>query len=156
MAQFSDYQVRTAAANAIKATAAAGAVVFNWWALGYDGDAWPGLIRRVDGYIHGYVVTRTALRGINEVGGVRRHIWTYTILALYGYRTGNETDNSEKEFSAELTALADFFSSEAIQVPVYAPLADQVEILEFPIVDLVELGGELVHIAQGSITVTFC
>lgn len=153
-----DATIRAAIASAIE-TAAPLARVYSWWVLGADENQWLGYMRSPSdtdsnnrARVHGYLVTRRGSTA--EYQGNRqlaRRTHTYFIYGFHYYSTGTEDSNSEATFTAEIDAICDALDDKAsldTSLSRSQPIA-----WEF---DLKPVGGELVHIARGTLTVQPC
>lgn len=161
MPTYTEAQIREAIENVVK-TAAPAAVVFPWWCLDPDPNAWPAQLTPETGAdtgkTHGYVITR---RRTEPVGGgddgrvnvckVRRG-FNYDIIGLHFHDTGTRTANSDLKFSAELDAICNAFSNATV---FKGTALARSHVPEFT-ADLRMLGGALRHFALGSVTVEQC
>lgn len=154
----SDATIRDAIGDVI-AAAAPLAVVYRWWVLGADEGQWPGYLRSTSDTdssgrkrVHGYVITRRQSTA-EEVGNrnVARRTHTYWILGFHYYSTGTQASNSEDTFSAEIDAISDELDDKAGLVSALS----RREPVSWDF-DLKSVGGELLHIARGIITVQPC
>lgn len=154
----SDATIRAAIASTITG-AAATAVVYDWWVLGHEVDEWPGLLRSssdVDSNgrkrVHGYVITRRESAGewVGNRNAARRS-YTYWILGFHYYSTGTSASNSEATFTAEIDAITDAFDD---RTTIDSDLS-RIEPIAWSF-DLRPYGGELLHVARGTITVQPC
>lgn len=160
MADFTEAQIRKAIKDAVQ-EAAPNAIVFSWWCLHPDMNAWPGKLTPTTGNdagkAHGYVITRRRtdpVRGgdtgrVNPCQVVRG--FTYDIIGLHFHDTGKETANSDLEFQAELDAICDKF----VATKNLPPALKRSHVPTFS-ADLRMLGGAIRHFAIGSLVVEQC
>lgn len=151
MATYTESQIRTAIASVITA-AATSAVVFPWWVLGHDQNAWPGLlISAADGSkTHGYVITRTVTEGERKNPQCVTRTFSYDIWAFHWYDdSSTSAANSDLAFNAELNAICDAFIN-AATLPVELQRVEEEPSFR---IDLDIFGGELLHYATGRLVV---
>src|SRR5687767_2207847 len=116
MATYTEAQIREAIEGVIK-QAAPDAVVFPWWNLSGDLNAWPGELGPQTGpdkgKVHGCVISRGRTEPVR--GGDDGRVSTckvkrgfrYDIVGLHFHDTGNRMANSDLRFNAELDAICD-------------------------------------------------
>lgn len=144
-----DDQVRSFLASRVQA-ADPNAVVWPRWVLGYDPREWLGVMRPAGSDLaHGWLVTRrrqaVERTGPNQIYSLR----TYVVWGFRSFQTGNNTANSEQEFSAALDAV------EAALLPgtQFSIAATTVRVQELSFVsDLQPFGNELAHFARGELS----
>ncbi len=142
----SSYEIQVAIAAVIQA-AAPSAIVVPRNILGQLQQGQWGMIQDGSNKIHGWVVTMIANPITNEINlEYDPRFWVWQILQ---YDTGNDTVNSEKTFLDENDAVRNAFSP---------PLGDPLQNANPPSFDDMRtspegMGGALVHIARGFITV---
>lgn len=143
-----DEQIRTFLAARV-AAADPTAVVWPRWVLGYDVPEWLGVMRPANpDRAHGWLVTRrrqtVERKGVNQVEFTR----TYVVWGFRSFQTGNNTANSEQEFSAALDAV------EAALLPgtQFSIAGSTVRVQELTFTsDLQSFGNELAHFARGEL-----
>lgn len=160
MATYTEAQIREAIKGVI-ATAAPNAVVFSWWNLHADMNAWPGKLTPLSGAdankVHGYVITRRRTEPINgdfdgRINGCKvRRDFNYSIIGIHFHETGNEDSNSDLTFNAELDAICDAF----IVASSLPAALSRSHVPDFN-VDLRMIGGAMRHFAVGSLVVEQC
>lgn len=144
-----DEQIRAFLAGRLQ-TAAPNAVVWPRWVLGYNPAEWLGVMRPSNAdQAHGWLVTRrrqtVERKGVNQAEYER----TYAIWGFRSFLTGNNTANSEQDFSAEVDAV------EAALLPgsrfTINTTTVRVQSVQFTS-DLQEFSGELTHFVRGELT----
>jgi hypothetical protein len=161
MASYTEAQIREAIETVIK-QAAPDAVVFPWWNLSGDINAWPGKLVPQTGpdkdKVHGYVVSRGRTEPIHggddgRINACRvRRGFRYDIVGLHFHDTGNRMANSDLKFNAELDRICDKFNN-ALDFRDTALARSHVPTFD---VFLRLLGGAMRHCALGSLMVEQC
>jgi hypothetical protein len=141
---------------ALQATIAAAvplAVVYNRWVLAYEPQQWAGLLRSENDSdrVHAWLVTRRSIAQDKIGNGCVRAIWHYAVWGFYGYYTGSDVESSEDTFAADVDAVCTAIAAAGLD-----PAIGRNDQVQFPVIDLMSFGGELVHVAQGSIAITPC
>ena len=153
-----DATIRASIAAAL-AVGAPNAVVYSWWVLGADENEWPGLLRSSNDLdtngrkrVHGYVITRRESTGEFQGNNrVARRSYQYMIVGFHYYSTGTSASNSEATFTAEIDAITDELDDKS---GLDANLQRIQPVSWF--FDLKPIGGELLHIVRGTLTVEPC
>jgi hypothetical protein len=156
MPTFTEAQMREAIEGEIK-TAAPLAVVFPFWALGWDERQWPGLLNSPSdsNRVHGYVITRRRTYAEREQPNCVRRFFTYQIRGLRWYDdAGTRAANSDLIYNAELDTICARFANRTTLPRSINRIAENSE-LDFT-VDLNLFGAQLLHRAVGSITIEQC
>lgn len=157
MPTFTEAQMREAIETEIVAAAPL-AVVFPWWVLDGEENEWPAkLVSSSDSdRVHGYVITRRGTRTQRENPNCVRRFFTYQIRGLRYYETGTRTSNSDLAYNAELDAIcARFANKNRVDLPQAIKRIAADSELDFR-ADLKIVGGQLLHIALGEITIEQC
>ena len=153
MPQATDQQIREKIA-AIISTAAPGAVVYRWNALSHDLSDYPSLFRGAFGATHGWIIKRAALSAKPRMGKVSEDTAVYDVWGFYGFRSGTESDNSDTEFGVILDAVQAAFTNEPkLQL---AGGVREHDLLQFATITTIDCGEEILHFAQGRLTVHLC
>lgn len=152
---FTEAQMREAIETEIIAAAPL-SVVYSWWILGGDENQWPAKLVSVNdsNRVHGYVITRRRTFADRENPACVRRFFTYQIRGLRFYESGTRTSNSDLTYNAELDAICARFANKNTLPKAISRIADESE-LDFR-VDLNWLGGELLHLSLGEITIEQC
>lgn len=152
---FTEAQMREAIEAEIVAAAPL-AVVYSWWYLGGDENQWPAkLVSAADSdRVHGYVITRRRTFAEREQPNCVRRFFTYQIRGLRFYESGTRAANSDLTYNAELDAICARFANRTTLPRAINRITEGGE-LDFRI-DLNWLGGELLHLSLGEITIEQC
>jgi hypothetical protein len=157
-----DSQIRAGLKQVIQ-KAAPNAVVYPWLNLEGSPNKWAGKLAspvEVDAAgkarTHGYIISREADSGEWKTGNCAKRFYDYNILAFHYCNTGNETDNSDLLFNAELdqiTTYLDDITLIAVEFPqAAADLDARRDPLEWDI-HLDPYGDKSLHFAIGRIAI---
>lgn len=153
MSNDTNAQVRLAIKEIIK-TLYPTAQVYAWNALSHDLDEWAGMFRTSDGKTHGWIIKEAAQSSTWKNGRRDRKKPVFDVWGFYLFRSGNESDNSDNEFSLIRSAIY-----EAVKDAPHLNFQSTVEthdLLQFLRTTTLRSGEETLHFAQGQLTVHLC
>lgn len=148
-----DQEVKDAIKTII-AAACADAVIWPYNALSHQISEWPAMFRRAtDGMVEGWVIMRTRISGEWKNASREKAVWQYTLLGLYGFRTGDQSSNSDKEFGVKLDAIrAGFRAKPTLDIQ----CVEKHDLLQIMANTTVDCGEETVHLANCGLAVHVC
>jgi hypothetical protein len=133
------------------------AVIFPYNALSHDLDSWPGLFRLADGGVHGWIIKRAAAGGQWKTFAAKRDrpVFDYDVWSFYKFRPeSDETSNSDNEFGQITdTAYEDLRLEPILGLD---GIIDKHDLLQYQRITTVNCGEEILHFAQGRLTVHLC
>lgn len=147
-----DKQIRIAIKQVISALYPE-ARVFAWSVLSHSLSEWPGLFRAADGATHGWIVKRSGLAAAWKNPQRDRKVVAYDIWGFYGFRAGNEADNSDNDFALIVDGVY-----EAIKASPTLGLegVERHGLLQIAANTTIDTGEETLHFAQGRLEVYLC
>lgn len=145
-----EIQIRNAIASTIKSVAPT-AVVIARNALDLKDNGWLMLFSPDGENIHGWMVTQRAALINEQRANGKEYSLSFNVWQFFDYTTGNDISNSEDVASAERESVMLALANTAT-LPSELSRCDG---LEFSLIDLFWVGDRLVHIAQGSVTVSW-
>jgi hypothetical protein len=149
-----DEQIIARALAEVVRSAAPLAVVYPWNVLGHSPSEWAALFRSPAdaGRIHGWAITRVATTSIGGMSDSLTGTDIWRFLGVHYHQNGNETDNTDYTWQAEIDAIRAAFSQHEMLVP---EISNHEE-FQVGIIDCLGTGAELVHFAQASLVITSC
>lgn len=123
-------------------------------ALSHNLAEWPGLFRTEAGGTHGWVIKRDPVSSDWKNAGRSRDVWIYDIWGFYGFRSGNESSNSDNEWSA----IVDATRAALKAAPTLDELAEieRHELLQVVQNTTIDCGEETLHLSRCRLTVRLC
>jgi hypothetical protein len=169
----SDASIRPAIAAIIFASQNR-AQVYSWNALSHDLTDWPALfyleatensfdigpgglpvfVPGLPAVTHGWIVKRAGTQVRPLPGNRQQAAFIYDVWGFYGFRVGQEGDNSDEEFGVICDAVAAAFAA-APQLNLPGGIRNH-DLLQFASITTLRCGEETLHFAQGRLTVHLC
>ncbi len=131
------------------------AQVFAWNALSHDISEWAGMFRNdKDELTHGWIIKTAAATAQWKNGKRDKKQLPIDVWGFYGFRSGNEADNSDNEFAEIREAI--YEAIKAVPTLNFSGTVEGHDLLQFPVITTLESGEETLHFAQGRLVVHLC